>query len=131
MFLLRGQTTNSNFSYIQILEFLSGLSPKDSKSKAEELYKDSISVNPTGKVPKKVTFEPFVGVSPIKYFQLFELIGNRKDLKGKVVNWEDGLATKNPRFKRFVLSYLLIETFFSKDVLKPFLEECTAYYGGV
>lgn len=78
------------------------------KSRAEELYRDSISVNPDGAVPNRLRFEPFVGVAPSRYLQMFQMEGERKDKEGKVIDWENQ-KDKNPRIKRFVLSYVLIE----------------------
>ncbi|TAK87996.1 MAG: hypothetical protein EPO20_00740 [Betaproteobacteria bacterium] len=79
------------------------------KSRTQDLYKDSISVNPDGEPQGLVSLEPFVGVAPSRYLQLFQLEGERKDKDtGRVIDW-DSQPNKNPRIKRFVLSYVLIE----------------------
>lgn len=54
----------------------------------------------------RVTFEPFVGVAPSIYTEMFRAI-ERKDRRGSAVTWIDGKS--EPRLKRFVPSYLLIE----------------------
>lgn len=76
------------------------------KSLARELYEDMIEVDPAAPRPDRVTFEPFVGVAPSIYTEMFRA-GERKDREGNAVTWIDGNA--EPRLKRFVPSYLLIE----------------------
>ncbi len=77
------------------------------KSMAHELYSDSVVIDPPHIVKDRVHFEPFVGIAPVRYMSLFESPGKRKDNEGKSLAWEKNRA--NPRIKRFVLSYLLIE----------------------
>lgn len=90
------------------------------KSMAKELYSDSITVDPSTKISDRVCFEPFVGISPRSYMSLFESRIKRKKDSGAVVSW-DGIES-NPRFKRFTLSYLLVEEKivgeFLPDILK-------------
>jgi len=64
------------------------------KSLAAELYPDSITVDsaPCG---GQVAFEPFVGIAPNKYLNLFTA-GDRKDENGSVVHWDKRTAL--PRF---------------------------------
>jgi deoxycytidylate deaminase len=68
------------------------------KSKAAELHKDSIRVGFTDAeddldAPPKVHFEPFVGVGPRRFFDLFSIqLGsgyplNRKDQGGQAISW--------------------------------------------
>ena len=66
------------------------------KSLAKELFKDSISVD--GEVKDKtVEFKPFVGISPRRYLELFEM-SKRKDSKtGKIKKWWEDKA--DPRFE--------------------------------
>lgn len=90
------------------------------KSKAEELYDDSIVVNADRPTVGRVVFEPFVGVAPRRYFDLFEMIGERKNKLGIVRNWRN--EEKNPRVKRFVLSYLPIEQQIVAESLEPTLK---------
>jgi len=78
------------------------------KSVAEELYSDSLTVDAEERSATKVAFEPFVGISPSLYPQVFRLHpGARKDVRGRVRLWQPALA--EPRLKRFVASYILIE----------------------
>ncbi len=58
------------------------------KSYAKELHSDSIEVEGR-KVTGKVRFEPFIGISPHRYRDLFEK-GRRKDEKGQVKRWSGG-----------------------------------------
>ncbi len=76
------------------------------KSLARELYEDMIDVDPRVARPDRVTFEPFVGVAPSIYTEMFRAT-ERKDPRGNAIAWIDGKA--EPRLKRFVPSYLLIE----------------------
>jgi deoxycytidylate deaminase len=55
------------------------------KSLAPDLYLDSISVD--GEQPDVVSFEPFVGVAPVRYMELFEMT-QRKEVGGKVRVWD-------------------------------------------
>lgn len=85
------------------------------KSKAQELYDDSIAVNPAAKVTSKVVFEPFVGVSPGRYLEFFQPNSDRKDRKGRALVWE-GQDVKTSRLKRYIYSYMLMEEAVLKDV---------------
>jgi deoxycytidylate deaminase len=76
------------------------------KSLARDLYEDMIDVDPRTARCDRVTFEPFAGVAPSIYTEMFRS-GERKDREGNAVTWIDGRA--EPRLKRFVPSYLLIE----------------------
>jgi deoxycytidylate deaminase len=89
------------------------------KSRTEELYPDSIDVQGESTTlmrghshlerTGRVLFRPFVGVSPRRYMDFFEMIlDSRKDKRGDAVQPKP--SEKNPRVKRFVLSYLDIET---------------------
>jgi deoxycytidylate deaminase len=76
------------------------------KSLAQDLYSDLIDVDPTTPSAEKVSFEPFVGVAPSVYVELFRAV-QRKSEDGNAIEWIDNRA--QPRLKRFVPSYLLIE----------------------
>lgn len=76
------------------------------KSLARELYEDMIDVDSRAKRTDRVTFEPFVGVAPSIYTEMFRA-NERKDRQGNAVTWIEGEA--EARLKRFVPSYLLIE----------------------
>lgn len=78
------------------------------KSKARDLYSDSIVVDQAHIVKGKVNFEPFVGVAPKQYLRLFEFMGKRKDQYGKAVDWKK--QPPQPRVSRFMNTYREIET---------------------
>jgi cytidine deaminase len=83
------------------------------KSRAGDLYSDSIAVDPAGPVKQRVNFEPFVGVAPRQYLRFFEMIADdRKDKKGKVKPWE-----RRPRLARFLNSYRDLETVIAAEVV--------------
>lgn len=68
------------------------------KSLAAALYADSIAVDGEDCVsgtPQKVPFVPFVGVAPRRYFEVFEMRGDRKTKEGATIPWEP--ATAAPR----------------------------------
>jgi len=61
------------------------------KSLVRELYPDSIDLENEGPKSDKVLFEPFVGIAPRRFDQLFAM-RKRKDDKGKVIRWNPGVA---------------------------------------
>jgi len=83
------------------------------KSKAIEFHDDSITTNP-GSTESKVRFEPFVGIGPRKYFDLFSMHGGssyplvRKDKEtGKSTVW--AIEKAKLRLKMLPDSYLGFE----------------------
>ncbi|MDZ4830436.1 MAG: hypothetical protein SGJ09_09600 [Phycisphaerae bacterium] len=92
------------------------------KSKAAEFHDDSIAVSlPMGgdkKPDGKVSFEPFVGVGPRRFFDLFSTrLGSgyrlkRKDPDGPRVDWE--LKKSKLRLQMIPLSYLELEKIASR-----------------
>lgn len=77
------------------------------KSKAKQLHQDSISVDPTTPSPDLVTFEPFEGVSPRQYQELFDSMDLRKDGDGRAIDWR--MKDGKPKFLRFLNTYRDIE----------------------
>jgi deoxycytidylate deaminase len=78
-----------------------------SKSLAEELYPDSISVEGRArKTGPKVDFAPFIGIAPERYAELFSK-GRRKNSDGKPLLWEARDA--KPILQRLFPAYLRIE----------------------
>jgi deoxycytidylate deaminase len=61
------------------------------KSRAKELHKDEIQLE-TEADPKRVSFVPFMGISPFRYRNIFQK-GKRKLSDGTATKWLDG----NPR----------------------------------
>ncbi|HXK39541.1 MAG TPA: deaminase, partial [Candidatus Paceibacterota bacterium] len=66
------------------------------KSRVAQLYDDSIALAaPSEKVVDKVSFQPFVGIGPRRFEDLFsdvtrkkrDLPGNETDLSGDIVDW--------------------------------------------
>jgi len=64
------------------------------KSYAEELHSDSITFNPSER-ENKVYFEPFIGISPRRYRDIFEK-KKRKDGDGKTRPWYEGQPDSKP-----------------------------------
>lgn len=79
------------------------------KSKARDLYSDSITFTQTKQAEGKLYFEPFVGVAPRQYLNLFEMPGpdSRKDVSGKAIEWSK--EHSRPRVKRYMNTYRLME----------------------
>lgn len=76
------------------------------KSYASELHRDSIAVE-NSSAPEKVLFEPFIGVSPYRYRELFEK-GKRKYSGGLSQKWNNGI--KRPMIEVYYPSYFRAET---------------------
>lgn len=63
------------------------------KSFVNELYPDSIEIDVDDYRGTHVVFEPFVGVSPRRYLDLFSLGDlDRKDKMGKIQKWDRSIA---------------------------------------
>jgi deoxycytidylate deaminase len=78
------------------------------KSRAEELYRDSIAVDED--VDGRVCFRPFVGVGPRRYFDLFSLrLGSGYEIKRKkgnaMVSWNRS-SHRGPRIPMSPISYI-------------------------
>jgi len=56
------------------------------KSLCSELHPDSIAVDNPSEAGGRVSFEPFVGVAPRQFMDMFEMV-KRKEEDGKVVVW--------------------------------------------
>ena len=78
------------------------------KSMAAELYPDSIEVEGDKKNSGNfVKFEPFIGIAPKRYAELFRM-RERKEKKGRVIVWK--ARKSEPVLERLVPAYLYIET---------------------
>jgi len=77
------------------------------KSKAKQLHQDSISVDPAIRSSDHVNFEPFEGIAPRQYQEIFNAKEARKDDEGKIVDWRATYG--QPRFMRFRNTYRDIE----------------------
>lgn len=82
------------------------------KSKAFQLYSDSITVDSTKPIEGRLAFEPFVGIAPRQYLELFQMKNedSRKDKLGKTVDWPNTSDSPTPRLRRFLNTYQLLET---------------------
>jgi cytidine deaminase len=98
------------------------------KSVAGRLYEDSIAVDPTDSVNGKVIFQPFVGIAPAVYTDLFKMHAERKLPSGKSVEWSP--TTAKPRLRRLVLSYVLIEQGVLGDLLPELLGKVRSKHKG-
>lgn len=83
------------------------------KSLATDLHRDSIEMEPEREPVDKVAFEPFVGVAPRQYNQLFSA-NRRKDSQGNAIRW-DGLSSF-PRYGKEFASYRQAETVRLKEL---------------
>ncbi|WP_080434769.1 anti-phage dCTP deaminase [Burkholderia ubonensis] len=77
------------------------------KSRTAELYDDSISIEPSELPRNKVSFRAFSGVAPRRYMELFTMTTDRKNAKGQILDRDE--IAKQPKLKRFVLTYILVE----------------------
>jgi deoxycytidylate deaminase len=75
------------------------------KSKVADLYNDSASID-DGLSHNKVSFIPFVGISPTRYQEIFSMPKRKRD-DGKIIEWKRSNAS--PRLERIVESYIFVE----------------------
>lgn len=81
------------------------------KSYAEQLHRDSITVQAGDYKGAKTQFSPFIGISPFRFREVFER-GRRKDAHGKFSEWADGRP--RPVVRYTVATYLENETALTK-----------------
>lgn len=79
------------------------------KSRARHLHGDAIQVDVQKPVSGPVIFEPFVGIAPRQYQDLFDARDRRKDSTGKIFSWRVKGTRPEPRFFRFRNTYREIE----------------------
>jgi deoxycytidylate deaminase len=85
------------------------------KSLAAQLYPTAIIVEGHGHAEGHVVFEPFIGIAPRRYFDLFEMRSEKKDkLTGTAVSWTGPKAT--PRVPRSAPLYITAEATVITDV---------------
>lgn len=85
------------------------------KSRAKKLHGDAILVDPVSPSERAVNFQPFKGIAPLRYFELFEAGDCRKDREGRIPRWRIEDAT--PRFQRFIGAYTNLEAKIVDEVL--------------
>ncbi len=79
------------------------------KSRARHLHGDAIQVDVQKPVSGLVVFEPFVGIAPRQYQDIFDARDRRKDSAGRIFNWRAKGKRPQPRFSRFKNTYTEIE----------------------
>jgi cytidine deaminase len=65
------------------------------KSMAEELFRDSINVDKKSDGEDKIEFNPFVGIAPRRYMDVFKW-NDRKQNSSEKIDWDNSI--KQPRF---------------------------------
>jgi len=66
------------------------------KSLAGELHEDSILIDNPKAGKDHVSFEPFVGIAPSRYMDLFSMV-KRKEANGAIVSWKEaGALPRHP-----------------------------------
>ncbi len=81
------------------------------KSLVEDLYPDSVEVDPMNSCGKKVAFEPFVGVAPRRYSDFFDISSmKRKNKDGSVKQWRPaGAVPRLPEYMPTAMTRLVAE----------------------
>lgn len=79
------------------------------KSRARHLHGDAIQVDAQKPVRGPVVFEPFVGIAPRQYLDIFDARDRRKDSAGRIFDWRAKGVRPQPRFIRFKNTYRDIE----------------------
>jgi deoxycytidylate deaminase len=99
------------------------------KSQAGALHGDAICLAPCGESDsaKKIPFEPFVGIGPRRFFDLFSLklsAGYRVERKvqGEVIGWRLETHAK-PRVPMAPTSYLQREQYVSRTIVEIYREK--------
>ncbi|HXH48287.1 MAG TPA: anti-phage dCTP deaminase [Terriglobia bacterium] len=75
------------------------------KSLAAQLHEDAIAVETA--TPDRLLFEPFIGIAPRKFLDLFQMFGDRKSSEGKRLEWKP--TTSVLRMSGFPESYIASE----------------------
>lgn len=91
------------------------------KSLVEDLYPDSVVVDPADTCAGRVRFEPFVGVAPRRYADLFGLsTAKRKAKDGSLLQWRRASAVPRlPEYMPSAVARLAAEY----DEIRPFLKQ--------
>jgi deoxycytidylate deaminase len=76
------------------------------KSYAEDMYSQSIALETNESKDNRIVFQPFTGVAPFRYRDLFEK-GRRKAAGGKAQDWKETFP--RPNISLVVESYLELE----------------------
>lgn len=76
------------------------------KSRVADLYENVTAIDQDCWTDGAVNFQPFVGIAPHRFQEMFAM-AKRKDDSGKKVEWS--IKRSNPRTKKFELSYIAME----------------------
>lgn len=87
------------------------------KSRTDQLFADSISIEPHEPSPKRANFRSFVGAAPRRYADYFAMITDRKNKDGKILD-DDAIAA-SPKLRRISLTYLHIEDIIVNEAVRP------------
>jgi cytidine deaminase len=86
------------------------------KSRVQELYSDSISIEPVRPIDGTVAFTAFVGVAPRRYMSFFQRSGSKKRDDGKTLTSEG--ISKYRRSEKKTFHIKLLETYIVRQA-KP------------
>lgn len=87
------------------------------KSRTDQLFADSISIEPHEPSPKRANFKSFVGAAPRRYMDYFSMTTDRKSKDGKILD-DDAIAAR-PKLKRISLTYIHIEDIMVNEARQP------------
>jgi cytidine deaminase len=85
------------------------------KSRVQELYSDSIAIEPTHQSVDQVSFRAFVGVAPRRYMEFFQSRGSKKQNDGSTLSSADIGSYKE--FKKKTFHILLLEAFLVRETM--------------
>jgi deoxycytidylate deaminase len=85
------------------------------KSYAEDMYSQSIALESNDTQENRIVFQPFTGVAPFRYRDLFEK-GRRKAAGGNAQTWKENSPT--PNVSLIVESYLELEPLVTAQLAK-------------
>jgi deoxycytidylate deaminase len=85
------------------------------KSYAEDMYSQTIALETNDSHENKIVFQPFTGVAPFRYRDLFEK-GKRKAVGGDAQEWKEGYA--RPNVNLIVESYIELEPLVTAQLAK-------------
>ena len=95
------------------------------KSKALQFHPDSITLEQVEGDERKVVFQPFIGIGPRRFFELFSMSGHsgnikrRKDKEGNAIEWKPEEA--NAKMQLLPVSYLdkeIMATYIYKEKME-------------
>lgn len=76
------------------------------KSQVARLFRDSIALE--NAAPRKVLFEPFVGIAPPRFREFFVMADRKKD-NGRIIVWDEIKRSTQPRIRSDPQAYIRSE----------------------